>query len=160
MQNTNIPVVTLAAAPATDKKNILASSGAVNNLSEEELKELWRRVQRHKRLQGTAQCWVYPNKPNQKGYIQVALSSNKKIYTHHLALRMTQGAAAIPVHRKQNVSHRCSNSACCNPDHLVLETAEQNHARKNCLVTKEVVCPCGCENMFTANICGHVPPCL
>lgn len=132
---------------------ILSSSGAVNQLTDSEASNLWTRVVRDKRVKGKAGCWIHPNKPNTKGYVQVALSIDKKVYTHHLAMRMTKGKDSIPKDRSRNISHLCMNSSCCNPDHIVVESAEENHARKNCSVKKIVTCPCGCAHSFEADLC-------
>ncbi len=86
---------------------VLATSGAVNKLSQLDAEELWLRVKNEKRIVGKAGCWVHPNEPNPKGYVQVAKDSNKKVYTHHLAVRMVHGSDAVPTDRKQNVSHLC-----------------------------------------------------
>ena len=45
------------------------------------------------------------------------------------------------------VSHLCNNRACCNPDHLIAETATLNIQRKGCIgytifENKLVVCAC------------------
>lgn len=139
---------------------VLASSGAVNNLTQLDAEELWLRVKREKRIVGKAGCWVHPNKPNNKGYVQVAKDISKKVYTHHLAVRMVFGSDEVPTDRNQNVSHLCGNSSCCNPEHLVVESAEANHARKNCCVVRSVTCPCGCQHTFDVSVCEHTPPCI
>jgi len=140
---------------------VLASTGAVNNLSESEAAELWARVVHEKRVTNKADCWVHPNKPNKKGYVQVGTRDcNRKVYTHTLAVRMTQGKEVLPIDRKRNVSHICNNPPCCQPDHLVVESAKNNQARKNCLVTETVTCPCGCDHTFTIGLCKHEPRCI
>lgn len=142
------------------KSEVLASSGAVNKLSQHDAEELWLRVKNEKHIVGKAGCWIHPNKPNKKGYVQVAKDSSKKVYTHHLAVRMVSGSNAVPTDRSQNVSHLCGNASCCNPEHLVVESAEENHARKNCRVVRSVTCPCGCQHTFDVSVCAHTPPCI
>jgi len=142
------------------KSEVLSSSGAVNKISQQDAEELWLRVKNEKSIVDKAGCWIYPNKPNKKGYVQVAKDNNKKVYTHHLAVRMVLGPKSVPTDRNHNVSHLCGRPSCCNPEHLVVESAEANHARKNCHVVRSVTCPCGCKHTFNVSVCEHTPPCI
>lgn len=137
-----------------------SSSGAVNKISQQDAEELWLRVMSMKSVVDEVGCWVYPNKPNKKGYVQVAKDNNKKVYTHHLAVRMVLGRNSVPTDRHHNVSHLCGRASCCNPEHLVVESARANHARKNCRASRSVTCPCGCMHTFNVRVCEHTPPCI
>jgi len=141
--------------------DVLASSGAVRTLSQQEAEELWARIVHEKKIVGGAGCWVHSNKPNKKGYVQIGTKDcSKKVYTHHLAVRMTLGLEAVPVDRRKNISHICNRPACCYPPHLIVESAKANHSRKNCLVERTVTCPCDCKHSFTVGLCQHEPKCI
>lgn len=164
---TTTTVAVRAESPASSPRKrktadagVLSSSGAVNKLTLAEATELWTRLKAEKEITGKAGCWIHPNKPNDKGYVQIAKDSDKKVYTHHLAVRMVFGSDAVPKDRNRNVSHLCNNASCCNPDHLVVESSDDNHARKNCPVSRQVTCPCGCNHSFAVSVCSHTPPCI
>lgn len=55
----------------------------------------------------------------------------------------------------QDISHLCSNKACCRPSHLLCEHRNYNISRRGCpgyLVSNE-------DNHFVIKICLHHPPC-
>jgi hypothetical protein len=141
-----------ASAELRDKQDV-KKAGAVNDISATDAKHLWSRVLAEKR-ESPDGCWLHTNKPNPKGYVQVAKDATTKVYVHHLAVRMVRGAAAVPTSRSVHVSHLCHVHGCFNPDHLVIETVEQNKSRNYCLVT--VQCAYGTQ----AAACSHSPRCM
>jgi hypothetical protein len=128
-------------------------------------RRLWQKIVEKSIKEGDGDgCWIYPNKPNPKGYVQVSLDkANIKAYTHKLAFMFKNPTAInnLPNSRKDQVSHLCHNPACCNPEHVVLEAAATNLSRRNCpILLEDVECPCGCKHRFALNYCSHKPRCI
>ena len=82
-----------------------------------------------------------------------APKKERTFYVHHLAWYVAGNS--MPKPRLEHLSHLCSNPACCNVNHLVVETPEANNSRKNCGF--EVSCPC-CKHTFAP--CDHDPKCV
>jgi hypothetical protein len=59
----------------------------------------------------------------------------QSFYTHQLAYYAEHGT--IPKRNEMHLSHLCGDARCMNPDHLVVETPEENNSRKNCPVQVE-----------------------
>jgi hypothetical protein len=116
----------------------------------------------------STKCLIPKRKPREDGYvrftvtkdqaIQLGLGSGEKsYYLHCLAFYCTHGYVPNGVGR--HTSHRCHNPCCCNVDHLVDETAEENNSRKNCLVWYKCPHEC-CINKPSTSMCSHTPPCI
>ncbi|WGH49556.1 hypothetical protein [Alishewanella phage vB_AspM_Slicko01] len=68
-------------------------------------------------------CWNWNKSCNSAGYGQ--LTESKKYWlAHRYAYICKFGIISDDL----IVRHKCSNSKCCNPDHLVLGTHKQNYA--------------------------------
>lgn len=134
------------------------TSSVCATLSQSTFKALWQRLVKEAEVVSagpSVDCWRHPNRPNVKGYIQIAVTNRIKIYTHHIAARQRYGLAALPQSRRQHVSHLCHHPWCCNPDHLCIEDEGYNRSRSFCPF--EVVCP----NCVTrVMVCNHMPRCL
>ena len=79
---------------------------------------------------------------------------------HQVAHKATTGM--LPA-EGQDVSHLCSNPACFNPAHLVIEDHCTNMSRQRCLGTVKGLLPCPCcnvEHAFTKVVCTHEPKCM
>lgn len=90
-------------------------------------------------------CKLSSNKPSHKnGYVQISINNvptpqgttfDIHILVHQLPflasgnVEMLRSAMQYGTHQ---ISHLCHNSSCFNPDHLVVETAKLNMARKTC----------------------------
>lgn len=75
-----------------------------------------------------AGCWVWKARTNNDGYGVVSVRVNGrhlKEYAHRIAYREWKGE--IP--KGKEVSHKCHNERCCNPQHLIAETHRQNMRR-------------------------------
>ena len=109
-------------------------------------------------------CLLFNGSTNTDGYGQ--------IYTKPNALVRSTGRAAqrafllhivaFVAHHGQHgfetenhISHICDMRNCFNPDHLVLESAQANNARKGC--PGNIVCE-GCN--LVVYLCPHFPGCV
>lgn len=111
-------------------------------------------------------CYISSKVPRSDGYIRFSITKGstkqafgyvcgeRSFYLHHLAWYATGHIMPTPV--SQHLSHLCGDSRCYNPDHLVVESPQENNQRKGCLVA--VQCPCPCQNSFW--LCGHTPKCI
>jgi hypothetical protein len=119
-------------------------------------------------------CWVTKLKPTKPGgYTQIHVKANKaKPLWHHLALRAAGRLESWEVlwrgNQKLDVSHRCNDPRCGNPDHLVVESKKTNNQRKGCpgpAVRVQVACPgdpanCECSSEQYVDLCRHEPRCI
>jgi hypothetical protein len=115
-------------------------------------------------------CWESNNVPTKvSGYIQFSFNGCNKLGTlHRLAYLARQDRnAVVPLvgtiklgGQDMDVSHRCANTKCMNPDHMCLENKEANNRRKNCLVWIECHHPnCDRSEGFIF-VCTHQPRCI
>jgi len=71
-------------------------------------------------------CWVTDYAPTPRGYIRVyGEDGGPKQYLHRL---VWEAHNAEPIPDGQVVRHTCDNPACCNPNHLLLGTMQDNVA--------------------------------
>ena len=85
------------------------------------------------KLDKTGDCWVYRNANISNGYAHMGLTYDpftKQRYTklryeyaHRIAWALANGRWPW---NNMVVRHTCDNSACCNPEHLIEGTQEQN----------------------------------
>ena len=87
----------------------------------------------------------------------VKSKSKKEFYIHHLAL-IAAGRVGELKGSPYQVSHLCHQPTCFNPEHLVVETREENLARNRCIGWTWLTCPCPCGVKF--NPCTHIPKCI
>lgn len=67
------------------------------------------------------ECWEWQKSTNSAGYGQ--LTVNKKYWTaHRYALSCTTEVKETDV-----VRHKCHNTKCCNPEHLIVGTHKDNY---------------------------------
>lgn len=70
-------------------------------------------------------CWEW-NYVDKNGYGRIKVKRNrqqKTLSVHRLALEAKLGRPFV-----EHAHHKCSNTLCCNPDHLELATANENIA--------------------------------
>ena len=68
------------------------------------------------------QCWNWNKSCSSSGYGQFTLKG-KYWNTHVYVYTICHG----PILPKQHVRHKCHNTKCCNPDHLVIGSAKDNY---------------------------------
>ncbi|KAK9482276.1 zinc-binding loop region of homing endonuclease-domain-containing protein [Lipomyces starkeyi] len=88
-------------------------------------------------------CWESDVKRRRKGYCQLKLKELRyvNIFLHQLALIADDRGAELKTilgTRSYHISHLCHNDTCSNPDHLVVESAQQNYRRKTCVGHKVI----------------------
>ena len=104
-------------------------------------------------------CVVFEKAPTKEGgYSQVDVNGRKYV-THHVVFWATN--PTVQPRDGYHVSHRCANTKCINPKHLIYESAIDNQRRKGCPGTIQVKCCC-CNHVFNVNTCNHSVefPCL
>ena len=70
----------------------------------------------------------------------------KNIYLHHLAVVAAgrgEGLRVVVDRGEYHASHLCGNERCFRPDHVWVEPAEVNEARKSCQEGADIQCVCG-----------------
>ncbi len=99
------------------EKNLLLERLRIPELSADEVKRFWSRVNR-----GTEEeCWEWLGCTVRGGYGQIWFSG-KKYAAHRVAYVLAKGA--IP--QDKIVMHIFDNSGCCNPGHIKLGTLSEN----------------------------------
>ena len=92
-----------------------ASGEATAAMSPMQMKQLWERCERDCDKKATPiGCWRHPNKPNNKGYIQIALSNDKK-GVHSSACVCFCCRRASNWQKHASFAPFCHNPFCCNP---------------------------------------------
>lgn len=84
-------------------------------------------------------CWVFTGSLNNKGYGNFALDG-KLDKAHRVAYMYYIG----PIPENTMVLHKCDNPPCCNPNHLFLGNAKDNHIDK--INKGRQVVMCGANN--------------
>ncbi len=107
-------------------------------------------------------CWMPSRRACKGNYRQCRLKykSGKWGHTlcHHLAIAATKFDTIEEVRsafKDKEVSHRCNNAWCCNPEHLRLESHNDNMSRQRCPVWFKCM---DCGQVHRA--CSHDPPCI
>jgi hypothetical protein len=113
-------------------------------------------------------CLMSLLKPSkQNGYVQASFRGANKVMTVQEILLLVSGLdieARRAVGRAHvppvlyHASHRCGHPACLIPDHICIESAEENNSRKGCLVWFQCRGHKGCKRWFL--VCPHNPPCI
>jgi len=92
--------------------------------------------------------------PSKKGgYVQVSWGGVNKFAVLQEVVLWAQRQEKI--NQNDHVSHRCANPRCKTVGHMVVESAEKNNKRKNCLV--HIACP-HCDKRIM--VCNHSPVCI
>lgn len=76
-------------------------------------------------------CWEWQGYRDRKGYGQIRFMG-KTYWTHRLAYGCWNGRIPYGMH----VHHRCFNTRCCNPRHLVLSKSRINSGIKQSSSTR------------------------
>jgi hypothetical protein len=102
-------------------------------------------------------CKVSKYRKDTRGNVQVCIGGgkNKKhIIVHQLAYVQAK-RTRLAVEADAEVSHLCHRHDCCEDTHLVVETRQMNHRRKNCVghVWSD-------KHNEWIPVCDHQPPCL
>lgn len=103
------------------------------------------------------QCKKSHVREDSRGNKQIAFSWNGKkphIMTHVLSY-VVHNKLRIKSDKDLQVSHLCNNHWCHEPTHLILESSQENHSRKNCIgkFWSE-------KHAEWIDICDHAPQCL
>lgn len=118
------------------------SHGPNTRLTIDQLRDAWSRMRSNAVIDRT--CFVSTWKPSKEGgYVQVSIN-NKKYCIHHVSHMLFKRQ----YRSDQPVSHRCANTKCFNPEHLVQESQGSNELRKNCNLNASY------------SSCPHSPPCI
>ena len=67
-------------------------------------------------------CWEFVGAVSGSGYGSISIGYKTYTSTHVLAYELTNG----PVPKGMVVRHTCNNKICCNPDHLIIGTYQDN----------------------------------
>ena len=114
-------------------------------------------------------CWAVKNrtdncnvKYNNKSYLQMKLNdmgghSYNLIFGSALFYWYKTGMFA---YKGMEVSHRCHNNRCVNPDHMLLESVANNKARNGCAGHGMCACPYCPQRPHKTLMCSHNPPCM
>ena len=81
----------------------------------------WRNVA----VRSTNECWLWVGAIRYDGYGVIGLGTRQDglARSHRLAWELTVG----PIPKGLFVCHHCDNPTCCNPNHLFIGTARDNH---------------------------------
>jgi hypothetical protein len=79
----------------------------------------WNRVERG----APEDCWIWRGSKDRYGYGQFKAESGKSpVRAHRFAYLLTHGVEAGGI-----IRHTCHNPACCNPSHMQVGDARDNH---------------------------------
>lgn len=67
------------------------------------------------------QCWMWTGSKNPAGYGMVQIGSKIKL-AHRAMYEVYRG----PIPDNLVIRHRCDNPGCCNPNHLIVGTRQEN----------------------------------
>lgn len=82
-------------------------------------------------------CYEWAGNRSRSGYGRLnvrAAGRHRKLFAHRLSFEASRG---MPVPRGMDVHHLCYNSACINPQHLVLMSPADNRADRNSAAARE-----------------------
>lgn len=68
------------------------------------------------------ECWEFVGSKNKDGYGRIGISNGKTESAHRVMFKINKGD--IP--KDMVVMHICDNTSCCNPNHLILGTQNDN----------------------------------
>ncbi len=102
-------------------------------------------VERFYKLLGTGTkqpngCILWPRYLNNKGYGQMGIGHERKVYVHRVSYSIFVGPIPIGL----NVCHRCDTPNCINPVHFFLGTQQQN------------IADCVAKGRFIGNRTNHI----
>lgn len=69
-------------------------------------------------------CWIFTGYRNRGGYGRVGWNG-KAVLLHRLVWEFVKGPLLVT----DVLDHLCRNRGCCNPNHLEIVTAKENHRR-------------------------------
>jgi hypothetical protein len=67
-------------------------------------------------------CWLWTGYVNRNGYGMTSFDKKQHVLVHRLIFECYNG----PIRKEDIIRHRCNNPPCCNPDHLLLGTVQDN----------------------------------
>lgn len=76
-----------------------------------------------RKLNKTAECWLWTGSKSQQGYGQIILNK-RRVFVHRLSFVLAGNVLPPELH----VLHKCDNPLCARPDHLFSGTQADNMA--------------------------------
>jgi hypothetical protein len=73
-------------------------------------------------IKGPAECWLWKGDTLASGYARVSIT-----HDHYIGSRVAWELTYGPIPKDLLACHKCDNPPCCNPNHLFLGTAKDNH---------------------------------
>jgi hypothetical protein len=67
-------------------------------------------------------CWLWMGYVNRDGYGMTSFNKKQHVLVHRLIFECCNG----PIRKEDIIRHKCNNPPCCNPDHLLLGTVQDN----------------------------------
>lgn len=89
----------------------------------------------------TRGCWIFQG-ATRKGYGAMRISPDDPVVGAHQVSFVLHGGK---IHQRLEISHRCHDKRCCNPEHLLQESRLVNVSRRACVAGTK---------------CIHDPQCL
>lgn len=67
-------------------------------------------------------CWLWNGYVNRDGYGMTSFNKKQHVLVHRLIFECYNG----PIKKEDIIRHKCNKPSCCNPDHLLLGTVQDN----------------------------------